>query len=126
MLGSWFSRSDGSTGVHLLSDEVLAVFFEEYAAETVRLKASTTDSQPQRDLELAEIDQQNAFAKTAIIKGVAFSMCVPEMKAWAERRDTLLAEADRVIYATPPAIPLLSPCYLVRILATHSTRYSGN
>ncbi len=41
----------------MIRDEVLAVFLEEYAAETACLQASATDCQPQRDLELMEIDR---------------------------------------------------------------------
>ncbi|MEG8052173.1 hypothetical protein QP185_00810 [Sphingomonas aerolata] len=44
----------------MVRDEVLAVFLDEYAKETARLEASATDSQPQRDLELMEIDRQIA------------------------------------------------------------------
>ena len=79
----------------MVRDEVLAVFLEEYAKETARLEASATDSQPQRDLGLMKIDRQIALAKAAILKGVDASMFIAEMRAWAERRGTLLAEAER-------------------------------
>ena len=87
----------------MMRDEVLVVFVEEYAAETARLEASATDCQPQRDLELREIDRQIALVKAAILKGVDPSMFVAEMKQWAERRGALLAEADRAIQAPAPA-----------------------
>ena len=87
----------------MMRDEVLVVFVEEYAAETARLEASATDCQPQRDLELREIDRQIALVKAAIRKGVDPSMFVAEMKQWAERRGALLAEADRAIQAPAPA-----------------------
>jgi len=82
---------------------VLAVFLEEYAVETARLEASATDCQPQRELELMEINRQNALAMAALLKGVDPAMFVAEMKQWAERRGTLLAEADRATQASAPA-----------------------
>ena len=82
--------------------EVLAAFLEEYAKETARLEASATRSQPQRDLELMEIDRQIALAKAAILKGVDASMFIAEMRAWAERRGTLLAEAERAFKLPTP------------------------
>ncbi|WP_443019343.1 recombinase family protein [Sphingomonas sp. 22R3R2A-7] len=86
----------------MVRDEVLAVLLEEYAMETARLKARATDSQPQRDLELMEIDRQIALAKAAILKGVDASMFTAEMRAWAERRSTLLAEAERAFKLPTP------------------------
>ena len=90
----------------MVRDEVLAVFLKEYAKETARLEARATDSQPQRDLELMEIDRQIALAKAAILKGVDASMFIAEMRAWAERRGTLLAEAERAFrLPTPTNVP---------------------
>ncbi len=86
----------------MVRDEVLAVFLEEYAKETARLEASATDSQPQRDLELMEIDRQIALAKAAILKSVDASMFIAQMRAWAERRGTLLAEAERAFKLPTP------------------------
>jgi len=86
----------------MVRDEVLAVFLEEYAKETARLEASATDSQPQRDLGLMKIDRQIALAKAAILKGVDASMFIAEMRAWAERRGTFLAEAERAFKVPTP------------------------
>jgi len=83
----------------MMRDVVLAVFLAEYAEETARLEASATDGQPQRDLELMEINRQIALVKVAILKGVDPSMFVAEMKQRAERQGALLAEADRAIQA---------------------------
>ncbi len=91
----------------MMRDEVLAIFLEEYAKETALLEACATDSQPQRDLELVEIDRQIALAKAAILKGVDASMFVAEMKQWAKRRQTLLAEAAGA-FQTPTPANLLS------------------
>ncbi|KQM98438.1 MULTISPECIES: hypothetical protein [unclassified Sphingomonas] len=102
----------------MVRDEVLAVFLEEYAKETARLEASATDSQPQRDLGLMKIDRQIALAKAAILKGVDASMFIAEMRAWAERRGTFLAEAERafkvptptnLLHADPKAMAKLRP-----------------
>ena len=49
-----------------------------------------------------EIDRQIDLAKAAILKGVDASMFVAEMKQWAERRQTLLAEAERASKVPTP------------------------
>ena len=43
-----------------------------------------------------------ALAKAAILKGVDASMFIAEMRAWAERRGTLLAEAERAFKLPTP------------------------
>ncbi len=43
-----------------------------------------------------------ALAKAAILKGVDASMFIAEMRAWAERRGTLLVEAERAFKVSTP------------------------
>jgi len=78
----------------MLRDDVVAAFLLEYEAETRRLTAETVSARPEREAELANLDHQLGYAKAAILKGVAATVFVDEMRIWTERRKALLAELE--------------------------------
>ncbi|WP_445190797.1 recombinase family protein [Sphingomonas sp. Tas61C01] len=87
----------------MLRDDVLAVFLEEYAAETARLTSVNEAVQPARDAELEEVLRQLDTMKAAIIKGLDPLLFVGEMNQLGKRRDQLESEA---VMAAPTAAPL--------------------
>jgi site-specific DNA recombinase len=76
----------------MMRDDVLAVFLGEYEAETRRLEAAAATVRPEREVELAEVEQQIGSIKTAILKGVDASMFVTELKQLETRRQVIAAE----------------------------------
>jgi site-specific DNA recombinase len=82
----------GGLSAEMLKDDILALFLEEYEAETRRLAAATATIRPEREVEMAEVEQQVATIKTAILKGVDASMFVVELKQLETRRQALAAE----------------------------------
>ena len=80
----------------MMRDDVLAVFLEEYEAETRRLEVSSADLRPERELELSEVVRDIATIKTAILKGVDASIFVAELAQLEQRRKILATELAEV------------------------------
>ncbi|WP_443026088.1 recombinase family protein [Sphingomonas sp. PB2P19] len=89
----------------MLRDDVLAVFLEEYEAETRRLQAVSVTVRPEREVELAQVNTQLSNIKTAILKGVDAAMFVDELQLLSERQKWLAAEIKAT--AVPANVPAL-------------------
>ena len=80
----------------LLREDVLAVFLDEYEAETRRLEAAAVGARPEREVELADVDRQITLAKAAILKGVDAAIFAEDMRVWSARRAMLITELETV------------------------------
>ena len=89
----------------MMRDDVLAVFIEEYAAETRRLRNASTTALPEHEVELAHVNAQLGTIKTAILKGVDASMFVAELEQLGDRQKRLTTEIEAAAVRTPePAL----------------------
>lgn len=86
------ARTLAGLTTEMMKDDVLAIFLEEYDAETRRLEATAADIQPEREVELANVERDIATIKTAIMKGIDASMFVTELKQLEARRQVIAAE----------------------------------
>ena len=85
----------------MMRDDLLAVFIEEYAAETRRLRNASTTALPEREVELAHVNAQLGTIKTVILKGVDASMFVAELEQLGDRQKRLVAEIDAAAVWAP-------------------------
>jgi site-specific DNA recombinase len=90
----------------MLRDDVVAAFRTEYEDEARRLAAQTVSARPQREIELAKLEDWIGRARAAIMKGIDAAMFVEDMKVWNEQRKALLA-AEEASAATSRASDLL-------------------
>ncbi|MFW2830993.1 recombinase family protein [Sphingomonas sp. ID0503] len=76
----------------MLRDDVLAIFLEEYEAETRRLDAVSVTVRPEREVALSQVTAQLTNIKAAILQGVNPTLFVDELRQLTERQTRLTAE----------------------------------
>lgn len=103
------ARVLGGLTTEMLHDDVLAVFLEEYAAETARLTSVNEAARPAHDAELQEVLRQLDTMKAPIIKGLDPSLFVGEMNQLGRWRDQLEREAVTISPTPAPPEPILAP-----------------
>lgn len=69
----------------MLRAEVVDAFLADYQQETSRLAAETVSARAARQLELADINNQIALARSAILNGVDAAMFVEELRVRDDR-----------------------------------------
>ena len=101
----------------LLRDEVLAVFLEEFEAETARLRSESEVLRPGRDHEVADIISQFANMTAAILKGVDATLFVDKMNMLGRRQAYLVSDKVSVTSAglPHPLSPDLSSTYRAKV-----------
>jgi site-specific DNA recombinase len=85
----------------MMREEVLAVFIEEYTAETRRLDNASITGLPKREAELALVDASLDTIKTAILKGVDASIIVAELEQLRDPQKRLTAEIEAAAVLMP-------------------------